>query len=155
MIERKIFAGERLRRRREQAGLKQSALALSLGISPSYLNQIERDQRPLTPRLVTRLGAVLSVPETYFADSEDARRESQLREDLADPLFRAAGAAQSELRALVRAAPAFADAFMTLYRAYTAQAEQPMPATAPRFPYDEVRDWVQSRQNHFEQLDRR
>jgi predicted transcriptional regulator/DNA-binding XRE family transcriptional regulator len=154
MIERKIFAGERLRRRREQAGLKQSALALSLGISPSYLNQIERDQRPLTPRLVTRLGAVLSVPETYFADSEDARRESQLREDLADPLFRAAGAAQSELRALVRAAPAFADAFMTLYRAYTAQAEQPMPATAPRFPYDEVRDWVQSRQNHFEQLDR-
>jgi len=153
MIERKIFAGERLRRRREQAGLKQSALALTLGISPSYLNQIERDQRPLNPRLLTRLGAALSVPETYFADGEDARRESQLREDLADPLFRAAGAATSELRTLVRTAPAFADAFMTLYRAYTAQSEQPTP-TAPRFPYDEVRDWVQSRQNHFESLDR-
>jgi XRE family transcriptional regulator, fatty acid utilization regulator len=45
---------------------------------------------------------------------------------------------------------------MELYRAYTAQAEQlAAPSAAlPRFPYDEVRDWVQSRQNHFGTLDR-
>ncbi len=156
MADRKIFAGERLRRARAQAGLKQSALAARLGISPSYLNQIEADQRPLTQALLARLTAALNLPASHFADSEDARRETQLREDLADPLFRPFPNAQGELRALVRAAPAFADAFMALYRAYTAQAEQlaAPDARLPRFPYDEVRDWVQSRQNHFALLDR-
>jgi transcriptional regulator with XRE-family HTH domain len=154
MPDRKIFAGERLRRLRGQAGLNQAALAVKLGISASYLNQIERDQRPITPRILEKLTATLNVPARQFADSEDARRESQLREDLADPLFRNATAAQGELRALVRAAPAFAEAFMALYRAYSAQAEQPVPSSAPRFAYDEVRDWVQSRQNHFATLDR-
>ena len=156
MLDKKIFAGDRLRRRREQAGLRQAGLALKLGISASYLNQIERDQRPITPRILASLSATLNVPESYFANSEDARRESQMREDLADPLFRGAGAAQRELRTLVRVAPAFADAFMTLYRAYAAQIEhrQALPSvSAPRFPYDEVRDWVQSRQNHFADLD--
>ena len=156
VTEKKIFAGERLRRARDQAGLRQSALAQRLDISPSYLNQIEADQRPLTPALLDRLATALNLPQTYFADSEDARRESQLREDLADPLFRAFRNAPKELRALVRTAPGFADAFMELYRAYTAQAEQlAAPSAAlPRFPYDEVRDWVQSRQNHFGTLDR-
>lgn len=156
MTDKKIFAGERLRRARERAGIKQSALALRLGISASYLNQIEADQRPLTAALLERLAVALNVPKTYFADSEDARRETQLREDLADPLFRSFRNAPAELRALVRSAPAFADAFMALYRAYSAQAEQlAAPASKlPRFPYDEVRDWVQSRTNHFEALDR-
>lgn len=156
MTEKKIFAGDRLRRLRERAGLKQSDLARRLAISPSYLNQIESDQRPLTARLLERLAVTLNVPKTYFADSEDARRESQLREDLADPLFRALPGAQAEVGALVRAAPAFAEAFMSLYRAYSAQLEQQaVPATAlPRFPYDEVRDWVQARGNYFDTLDR-
>ena len=156
VTEKKIFAGERLRRARERAGLKQSALAQRLTISASYLNQIEADQRPLTPVLLARLVAVLNVPPTYFADSEDARRETQLREDLADPLFGANHRAAHEVRALVRTAPAFADAFMELYRAYSAQAEQLAAPSLklPRFPYDEVRDWVQTRQNHFDALDR-
>jgi predicted transcriptional regulator/DNA-binding XRE family transcriptional regulator len=156
MAEKKIFAGDRLRRLREQAGLKQAELAQNLGLSASYLNQIERDQRPLTPRLLARLAEMLNVPPTYFAGTEDARRESQLREDLGDPLFRAIPGADSQLHALIRAAPAFADAFMVLYRAYTAQSEERqllLNAPAPRFPYDEVRDWVQSRQNHFGALD--
>ncbi len=151
-----MFAGERLRRAREKAGLKQAALAQRLTISPSYLNQIEADQRPLTAPLLERLCTILKVPKTYFADSEDARREAQLREDLADPLFRSIRNVQGEVGALVRAAPAMAEAFMTLYRAYTTQGEQsvtPAPVL-PRFPYDEVRDWVQSRTNHFEALDR-
>jgi transcriptional regulator with XRE-family HTH domain len=156
LAETKIFAGDRLRRLREQAGLKQAELAQDLGLSASYLNQIERDQRPLTPRLLARLAEMLNVPPTYFAGTEDARRESQLREDLGDPLFRAIPGADSQLHALIRAAPAFADAFMVLYRAYTAQSEERqllLNAPAPRFPYDEVRDWVQSRQNHFGALD--
>lgn len=154
MQEKKIFAGDRLRRLRAQAGLSQTALAGLLGISGSYLNQIERDQRPVTRRLLRQLSASLGVPETYFADSEDTRREGRLREALADPLFRASNDAADEIAVVVRAAPAFTEVFLKLYRAYTTQQEADGAGAAPRFIYDEVRDWVQSRNNHFERLDR-
>jgi predicted transcriptional regulator/plasmid maintenance system antidote protein VapI len=155
MGEKKIFAGERLKRAREKAALNQAQLAARLTVSPSYLNQLERDQRPLTAPLLERLSAMLKVPKTYFADTLDAKREVQLREDLADPLFRATPKAQSEIAAVVRAAPHFAEAFMALYKAYTTRAEQGSNGLSlPRFPYDEVRDWVQGRANHFDAIDR-
>jgi predicted transcriptional regulator/DNA-binding XRE family transcriptional regulator len=157
MAEKKIFAGERLRRARERLGLNQAQLAARLTISPSYLNQLERDQRPLTAPLLERLSVMLKVPKTYFADTQDAKREVQLRESLADPMFRATPKALGEIAAAVRAAPHFAEAFMTLYEAYTARTEllaTANPAGLPRFPYDEVRDWVQGRVNHFDSLDR-
>ncbi len=156
VAEKKIFAGGRLRLARERAGLKQTDLAKKLGISASYLNQIEADQRPLTLRLMEGAAAALNLRKTYFADGEEARRELQLREDLADPLFRGLRGAQAEVGALVRNAPQLAEAFMALYRAYAAQRESLLQTNPllPRFPYDEVRDWVQSRRNHFETLDR-
>ncbi len=58
MKEKKLLAGDRLKRARERQGLKQSALAKMAGISPSYLNQIESDQRPLRQALLTRLAAI-------------------------------------------------------------------------------------------------
>ena len=44
----KIFAGDRLRRLRDQHAMTQTALAEALEISPGYLSQIEADQRPIT-----------------------------------------------------------------------------------------------------------
>ena len=164
MLPKKIYAGDRLRRLRHQAGLKQVSLAARLQISPSYLNQVERDQRPLTPALLTRLADALNVSETYFADTEDLRRASELREAFGDPLFWGKDLAADEVQAAVRAAPAFTDSFLHLYRAYAGLEQQKIEtrnnrladhaALAPRFPYDEVRDWVQSQHNHFEALDR-
>ena len=156
MSARKIFVGPRLRRAREQAGLKQVALAHLLDISPSYLHQLENDQRPLTPTLLVKAAHTLNVRETYFADDQDIKRESQLREDLSDPLFRTLRAAQEEVPDAIRHAPHLAEAFMVLYRSFVAQREGLLQAalTLPWFPYDEVRDWVQSHHNYFDQLDR-
>ena len=44
----KTFMGIRLRRFREERGLTQVALARALELSPSYLNQLEQNQRPLS-----------------------------------------------------------------------------------------------------------
>jgi DNA-binding XRE family transcriptional regulator len=44
----KSYRGVRLQRLREERGMTQVALAKALGICASYLNQIERNQRPLT-----------------------------------------------------------------------------------------------------------
>jgi predicted transcriptional regulator/transcriptional regulator with XRE-family HTH domain len=159
MKDKKIFAGDRIRRLRERLGLKQAALAALAGISASYLNQIEADERPLTRRLLSRFTEAMDVPETYFVDGADAARAAHLREALGDPVFRGHKIDPDELAAMIRAAPQASDAFMALYLAYTAREEalRETPETAglgSRFAYDEVRDWVQSHKNYFATLDR-
>ena len=62
----KVFMGARLQRLREERHLSQVALAKSLGISASYLNQIERNQRPLTVPILLRVSSVLGVDAQLF-----------------------------------------------------------------------------------------
>mgnify|MGYP003908991623 CR=1 FL=1 len=85
MAERKIFAGPKVRRIRNALALTQTAMAEALEISPSYLNLIERNQRPLTVQLLLKLSSV------YRIDLEELRGETagglgQLKEVFADPL---------------------------------------------------------------------
>src|SRR6478752_827748 len=61
----KLFVGPRFRRLRQQLGLSQTQIAEGLGISPSYVNLIERNQRPVTAQLLLRLA------ETYDLDLRD------------------------------------------------------------------------------------
>ncbi|HWV60066.1 MAG TPA: helix-turn-helix transcriptional regulator, partial [Sphingopyxis sp.] len=49
MARQRIFAGTRLKQLRIERGTMQAAFAQQLGISTSYLSQIEHDDRPLTP----------------------------------------------------------------------------------------------------------
>jgi predicted transcriptional regulator/transcriptional regulator with XRE-family HTH domain len=158
MNDKKIFAGDRLRRARERLGLNQAQAAQLIKISASYYNQLENDQRPITQPILARLAAKFKISDTYFVDTDDVRRASHLREALADPVFRARLVSPDSIQSLVRVAPEFSDAFMTLYRAYASQREQRpetrQPGAPAYFPYDEVRDWVQSRRNHFDTLDR-
>ncbi|MFS2166758.1 helix-turn-helix domain-containing protein, partial [Variovorax sp. Varisp62] len=80
----KTFMGVRLRSLREERGLSQLALAQQLGLSPSYLNQIEQNQRPLTVPVLLRLHATLGVDIQAFSEDEEARLIASLREALAD-----------------------------------------------------------------------
>ena len=63
---RKLFLGSKLRRLREQHRLSQAELANKLGLSPSYLNQIENDQRPLTVQVLLKLGGVFEIDNVDF-----------------------------------------------------------------------------------------
>ena len=58
----KTFMGLKLRRLRAERGLSQTALAHTLGISPSYLNQIEQNQRPLPLNKSSTVKPVKSCP---------------------------------------------------------------------------------------------
>ena len=48
MREKKLMVGHKLRRLRKEHGLTQAQMAEEIGISTSYLNLIERNQRPVT-----------------------------------------------------------------------------------------------------------
>ncbi|MDP6109103.1 MAG: helix-turn-helix transcriptional regulator, partial [Rhodospirillales bacterium] len=57
----KVFAGTRIRRLRRELNLTQVQMADDLGISTSYLNLVERNQRPLSAQLVLRLADAYDI----------------------------------------------------------------------------------------------
>ena len=80
----KIFMGVKLRSLRAERGLSQTALAQALDLSPSYLNQIEQNQRPLTVQVLLKLHRALGVDIQQFSEDDEARLLAALREALAD-----------------------------------------------------------------------
>jgi XRE family transcriptional regulator, fatty acid utilization regulator len=166
MKAKKIFAGDRLRRLRESHALTQVALSKKLGMSPSYLNQIENDHRPLTARALPCLCKIFGVEPEYFSNEDDIRSAADLREASGDPMFGNTLVTHVEAEAAVRAAPEVVRRFLQLHRAWRAINEERANAqalnesrvsaghTASRLPYDDVRDWVQSHRNYFDGIDR-
>ena len=70
MAERKVFAGARLKRLRLRLALSQTQMAAELGVSPSYLNLIERNQRPLTVQVLLKLSAVYGIDVAELSGDE-------------------------------------------------------------------------------------
>jgi predicted transcriptional regulator/DNA-binding XRE family transcriptional regulator len=161
---RKILAGARVRRLRRELGLSQSGMAAELGISASYLNLMERNQRPVTAQVLIRLAEAFNVDPRGFAREEEARLQSELDEVFSDPLFRSQPVARDELRELADLAPSVADAVQRLYAAYRdmkeggaglSNLEDDERGEGPRGsnPVDRVRDLIQSAANHFAEIE--
>lgn len=154
-----MFAGIRLRRLREERGLTQVDLARVLTISPSYLNQIEHDARPLTVTVLVRLSEVFGIDPSFFSARDTAHQLAELREALPEaapgiPL------AAADLRQLATSMPEVADAVIGLYRQYRdamvhleALTDSRSEAPAP-MPHDYVRDFFYRHQNYVDVLDR-
>jgi len=161
----KLFVGVRLRRLREERRLTQQGLADAIGISLSYLNQIENNQRPLTLAVLLKLNAAFGIEVQLFSDEDEARLVGEVREALADP---AAGEELSgaELKEIATAMPAAGRAIVALHRKLTRSLEeaaalaallgddrragvQPLVA-----PFEEVRDFFSARHNYIDALDR-
>ena len=123
MAEQKIFAGPRIRRIRNAKGLTQTAMAEGLGISPSYLNLIERNQRPLTVQLILKLASTYGV-EPSELQGEARGSIAALKEVFADPLLAGELPGDQELIEIAEAAPNAAAAVIKLFRAYREQAER-------------------------------
>ena len=119
----KAFMGVRLKRLREERQLTQQALASVIGISLSYLNQLENNQRPLTLPVVLKLNAAFGVDVQLFSDDDEARLIADLRETLSDPLL-GETISTAELRELAINMPAVGRALVGLNRRYRQAIEQ-------------------------------
>lgn len=165
MAEQKIFAGPRIRRLRMERGLTQTAMAEGLGISPSYLNLIERNQRPLTVQLLLKLASVYRV-DPHELQAETHGSVTALKEVFSDPLLVAELPGDQELVEFSEAAPNAAAAMQKLFRAYREQAARLSDLNAllagegraaalsgARLPLDELRDTFERRPWHFPALE--
>src|ERR1041384_6028362 len=74
----RTYIGARLVRLRAERGLQQTALADRLGISASYLNQLERDQRPLTAPVQIKLIEVFGDRIVLMSEVDQLRLASGL-----------------------------------------------------------------------------
>ncbi|WP_156671099.1 MULTISPECIES: short-chain fatty acyl-CoA regulator family protein [unclassified Mycobacterium] len=155
----KTFAGARLRRLREEQGLTQVALARVLGLSTSYVNQLENDQRPITVAVLLTLAERFDLPSQYFAPDSDARLVSDLREVLTDT-----PATDAQIEELVARMPEIGQTLVNLHRRLhdtTADLEAlhsraNLDLSVPpqqSMPFEEVRDFFYDRKNHVAELD--
>lgn len=149
MAERKLLAGHAVRRVRRQAGLTQAAMADALAISPSYLNLVERNQRPLSAALLVKLAESFDFDPRALAAAEPGGGVEAMRRRLADPMFADLEIDRNELGDWLLAAPGGAEAFARVFDSIGGAGA----VTAAVDPVAEVRREIERWRNHFADLD--
>jgi predicted transcriptional regulator/transcriptional regulator with XRE-family HTH domain len=135
-------------------------MAARLGVSVSYLSQLEGGVRPLTPTVIAAVrrhhpGALIGLE-----DAAPAMRLASLSQALADPLLPPPPSADIIAR-LAEERPDFADRFIALHGAMRAAEErlqmveeQTSSGSGGRKPWEAVRDWFHDAGNYVDALDR-
>jgi predicted transcriptional regulator/transcriptional regulator with XRE-family HTH domain len=160
--------GSKVRALRRRESISQAKLAERLGISPSYLNLIEHDRRPLPAEHLVNLAKIFKVDLDYFSGDSEARVVSDLYEAFSDPLFEGVDLTNREVRDLASTCPTAARAVVQLYAAYEG-ARRESESLAHRvseresgtgigrvsIPSEEVTDLLQDHGNYFGELESR
>ena len=162
---RMVFLGAILWGVGRDRGLNQSAMADEIGISASYLNHLERNQRPVTAGILLRLAEAFDIDVKAFAtEGGDMAGADQLGEIFSDPVLADLGIGRSELVELADNAPAVSEGIVRLYTALRELQRRPPGAVEeeaandPRAlitPETWVRDYIQSQRNHYPELEER
>ncbi len=144
---RKLFAGARVRRIRTSRGITQTRMANDLGVSVSYLNLIERDQRPLTAAFLLKLAGSYDLDLRSLTGNEDGDLADDLVRVFTDPRLTGIDVPRAELRELAARSPGIAQALIRLHQA--------SPAAAPERegPLADVVAMIEAAGNYFHALD--
>ncbi|MFW2829631.1 helix-turn-helix domain-containing protein [Sphingomonas sp. ID0503] len=157
--DRKLYLGPRLRLLRRELGINQSQMAEELGVSPSYLNHLERNQRPLSAQMLLRFADVYDIDIREFVAGSSTDASGRLREIFSDPLLRDIGVPRDESMELAENYPSVVEAMTRLYQAVTDLRRIPdaidrlSGSGAVGSALDWVRDYVQQNHNHFPELE--
>lgn len=158
----KVFGGQKLREMRQAQGLTQAGFAERLGISTSYINQIENNQRHLTAPVLLALATEFRLDIGTLADSDSDRLLADLTETLADPLLVGQMPSASDLQIVTQNAPGFARSFLSMYQTLRRTGErlteldhtlEHSGALNEVTPYEEVRDFFHYTDNYLHDLD--
>ena len=160
----KLFLGTKLRTLREARGWTLEACAERLGLSPSYLSQLETNQRPATARVLIALTRAFHIDASLFDLEGDARLIADLREATTDIAGQAEPPTAAELKQAVANTPRLARQFLALHQTFRRLDERvkALDDTLGRdergagvtvLPFEEVRDFFHYRDNYIDSLD--
>ena len=120
----KLFIGRKVRDLRLASGTTQSQFAERIGISTSYLNQIENNQRPVSAAVLLALADKFRLDIAELSVGENDRLLSALSEALTDPLFETYTPSLQELKLVTQNAPGLAHALIACHQAYRRSSER-------------------------------
>lgn len=158
---RPLYLGPRIKRLRRELGLTQQAMADDLGISPSYIALIERNQRPLTAELLLRLASTYKLDMADLAAGERDDYARRLGDVLRDPIFAEIDLPALEVADIATSFPGMAEAMLRLHGAYVREQQalagyrDGAGTDRASDPVGEARQFVASRRNYFPALDSR
>jgi predicted transcriptional regulator/DNA-binding XRE family transcriptional regulator len=155
--------GGKIRAIRRAHRITQAKLAEQLGISPSYLNLIEHNRRPLPAHLLIQLAKRFDLDLQTFGEDDSAKVHTELMEVFGDELFDDHGITKADVTELVEHHPNVSKAIRTLYDAWRSAREQArrLAGTTENdgvvgkriLPSEEVSDFIQEHDNHFPELE--
>ncbi|BBF68977.1 helix-turn-helix domain-containing protein [Sphingomonas bisphenolicum] len=161
LTDRKLYLGPKLRVLRRELGLNQTQMAEELGVSPSYLNHLERNQRPLTAQMLLRLANTYDIDIRDFTAQAQEGGPGELSEILSDALVRDIGIARDEVLEVAENYPGVSEAIARFYRALSDLRRMPGEALARGdggpvplvAPVDWLREMIARAGNHFAEID--
>jgi XRE family transcriptional regulator, fatty acid utilization regulator len=121
-MKRKLLAGAQVRKLRNELGLSQTSMANEIGVSVSYLNLVERNQRPLSAQFLIKLNENYAIDLRNFSEETELRELADLNAMLSHSVFENIRVPKQELRTVLEQAPSFAAAARQLFAAYTDSA---------------------------------
>jgi XRE family transcriptional regulator, fatty acid utilization regulator len=156
----RLFAGHQLRALRHRLGMTQADAAERLGISTSYLSQIENGDRPLTGLVQAALAR--AFPHDWGDIGEDSGLIAAALAAATDPAIDGATEPDPGLHKALRQQPQLARRLVALHAAYRRVEAQVRVLddrvdsgdTIGRQPWEAVRDWFHDAGNYVDALDR-
>lgn len=158
----KLFIGQFLRDLRLEQALTQAKFGEKLGISTSYLNQLENNQRHVTATVLLALAEQFSVDIASISKQDSDRLLADLVECFADPLFKGKTPSSHELRLTAQNSPGVARSLITMHQALRRTSDQLVElddslsrsgSLSEPTPYEEVRDYFHFINNYLHDLD--
>ncbi len=159
---RKTFVGPRLRRLRKDRGQTQAQMATALGISATYVNLLENNQRSLSLQVLMRFSDVYGVDWRDLVEDDGANLLADLRNAVQDPIFGDERPDLQELRGALDHCPRLARSLLSLHKSYRALSDRMLALTEGgteaeaifgQTPDAIVHDLFRRNRNHFASIE--
>lgn len=165
-MKKKLIIGPRIKRLRTQLGLTQAEFARRLDVSATYVNLIERNQRPVSATVLLKLAEEFDINVAELAQDVDAGLVNEVVSALRHPVFGGVQVPKSEVEDLVGASPETIKAFLRLHERYRELAlstysdanhlvdrEKVEILEEAARPVEAIRRYIHEQNNFFPELD--
>ncbi|MFT4784549.1 MAG: putative transcriptional regulator/transcriptional regulator with XRE-family HTH domain [Paracoccaceae bacterium] len=137
----KTLIGPRLRQLRRDRSQTQAQMAKALGVSASYVNLLENNQRSLSVQMLMALSDVYGIDWRELTSDESAKQVADLRNAMQDPVFGEEKPDLQEMRAAIDHAPRLVDMFLRLHQSHRATLDRVMKSGSSA---NQTEVWMQS-----------
>ena len=162
----KLLIGPRIKRLRTMTGLTQAEFAQRLDVSATYVNLIERNQRPVSAAVLLKLAEQFDINISDLGNESDAVLAGDLMSALRDPVFGGLSISKNEVEDLIGVSPEAIRGFLKLHTRYRelalntysdanllADREKVELLEESARPVETVRQFLHENSNYFPELE--